>query len=488
MKFKYIFLKLNFPKHSFHVYVQRTWVFLLIIFFFINCKKLVEVDSPNTSITGTSVFDSDETSTAVLTAMYAKLSSTSNYNTKGFTTISLFSGLSSDELTLYDGVTSISYNAYYTNMLSIDNGGFDYWNIIYPYIFTCNSAIKGLNESESLNSLVKQQLMGEAKFMRAFFYFYLVNFYGDVPLALSEDYKINSVLTRAPKAQVYQQIISDLKDAQTLLANKYVSSDVKSSTTERVRPNKWAATALLARVYLYTGEWANAEDQTTAVINNTALYILNTLDNAFLKNNTEAIWQLQPVNIGWNTEDARIFILDEAQADNKPVYLSRSLLNAFEINDNRRTNWVKDTIIGTVTYSYPYKYKSAKQDDPVIEYLMMLRLGEQYLIRAEARAQQNNISGAQSDLNKIRVRAGLPNTSSSDKSSLLAALLHERQVELFTEFGNRWLDIKRTNVIDVIMNISSPLKGGSWEQYKQWYPIPLTEILRNPNLVQNVGY
>jgi len=119
---------------------------------------------------------------------------------------------------------------------------------------------------------------------------------------------------------------------------------------------------------------------------------------------------------------------------------------------------------------------------------MVLRLAEQYLIRAEARAQQNNVGGAQSDLNTIRTRAGLPNTTANDKTSLLAAIIHERQVELFSEWGHRWLDLKRSGNLDAMMAVVAPAKGATWSSNWQWYPIPSYEIVQDPNLVQNPGY
>jgi len=456
----------------------------------VGCNKLVEVAPPVTSITDDNVYASDATAIAVLTGIYGQLSTTSNYNSMGLTTISLFSGLSSDELTLFGGGTG-NYNAYYTNNLSVGAGGFEYWNNIYPYIFTCNSAIEGLASGSSLTPAIKRQLEGEAKFMRALFYFYLVNLYGDVPLALSTDYSLNGLLSRSSKAQVYSQIVNDLKDAQTSLSADYLDPTLLNTTNERVRPTKWAAAALLARTYLYTQNWDSAEVQSTSVINNLSMYGLDSLNGVFLANSTEAIWQLQPVNTGWNTEDARVFIIPSTGPDPfaYPVYLSPQLLNSFESTDLRRTNWIDSTIVAGNTYYFPYKYKVNLQGAPVMEYLMMLRLGEQYLIRAEARAYQGNTTGAVQDLNIIRIRAGLPPTTAASQSDLIAAIQHERQVELFTELGQRWLDLKRTGSVDSVMNSVCPLKNGSnWVTNQKLYPIPLGDIQRDPNLVQNPGY
>ena len=144
----------------------------------------------------------------------------------------------------------------------------------YNFIYLCNSAIEGLNSSTDLTPAVKEQLLGESYFMRAFFYFYLVNLYGDVVMPLTSNYKVTESLPRTPKEEVYQQIISDLHTAQQLLNINYVDGTLLNITTERTRPTQWAATALLARTYLYTGNWAGADSAATAILNNVSLYSL----------------------------------------------------------------------------------------------------------------------------------------------------------------------------------------------------------------------
>lgn len=461
----------------------------------VSCKKYIEVDPPIDRVSEASVYETDATASAVLTGLYTNLSSSSD----AFMEISLSSGLLADEYTLYDGNTNTIYLEHYSNSLDVINGGSHMWSKAYAYIFSCNSAIEGLTISSSLTPAVKQQLVGESKFLRAFFYFYLVNLYGNVPLALTTAWQVNSALPRSPKVKVYEQIISDLKDAQRLLSSNYLKADAYSSyligTEERVRPTKWAATALLARTYLYAGNYADAEVQASLLIDNTSLFGLTDLNNTFLKNSKEAIWQLQPVNTGWNTEAAKQLIIpDSGPSVLNPVYLSDKLMNSFDTNDLRKSkgNWVNNVTVSGIDYYFPYKYKSATLDDFVTEYLMVFRLGEQYLIRAEARAHQNNIDGAKADLNAIRNRAfSTPHpTSANDKASLLSEIFHERQVELFSEWGHRWLDIKRTNSVDSVMNIITPLKtnGAQWKSYQQLYPIPSGDIKLDPQLDQNPGY
>jgi hypothetical protein len=115
---------------------------------------------------------------------------------------------------------------------------------------------------------------------------------------------------------------------------------------------------------------------------------------------------------------------------------------------------------------------------------VILRLAEQYLIRAEAEANLDNLIGAITDLNMIRNRAGLPNTTASDKTTILLAIENERQAELFCEGGNRWFDLKRTNRANKILSSEK----ANWKQSAALYPIPQTEINADPNLTQNIGY
>lgn len=467
---------------AFVVYISST----------ISCKKLIEVDPPITSTTGATVFNNDELAIAALTNIYSAQSElNSDFGNGGFTSQSLFGGLSADELVLFD-LTKAAFYQYFTNSLT-SNSQSNLWYTIYPIIFVTNSAIEGLNISDNVSIAVKQQLIGEAKFMRAFCYFYLVNLYGDVPLVTTTDYKLNSAVSRNTKVDVYKQIVSDLKEAEELLSEDYLNATLLQSTTERVRPTKWAAAALLARVYLYTEDWSNAETESSVVINQSSLFNIVPLNEVFLKNSSETIWALQPVGANQfsNTGEGNLFILPDAGPDDfqYPVYLSNNVVNSFEAGDERKDQWTGNVTVGNEMYYYPFKYKIGRANASATqEYIMVMRLAEQYLIRAEAKAHQNNLSGAAEDLNTIRTRAGLSNTTASTQSALLDAVMHERHVELFTEWGNRWLDLKRTGRADAVMSAVAPSKGGTWETTDQLYPIPQSELNANSNLVQNPGY
>lgn len=476
------------------------WALLLFVCLS-SCKKYVDVDPPVTQIVGSVVFNNNVSAAAAMSGVYDQMIRGSGQFSSGTASISLECGMMADEFKNYYS-SSIPYSQFYSNALTSSSATGTsnnyFWLELYSEIHACNAVTEGLAKSTGVTPAIGKELTGEAKFMRAFLHFYAVNLYGDVPLVLTSDYLTNNTISRTPKVQVYRQIIQDLKDAQIALSDNFVDAS-GLTTIERIRPNKGAATALLARVYLYFGDLSNhdatmyksAEDQATAVINNTAKYSLSTdLTQPFLANSTEAIWQLKPVNPVFNTYDAYYFVLLGAPGTSRnPVALSTNLVSSFETNDKRFTTWVGTKTSGANTYYYPYKYKVNAQNKSLTEYLMVLRLSEQYLIRAEARAEQGNVSGAQSDLNSIRTRAGLPNTTANDKISLLTAIAHERQVEMFTEWGHRWLDLKRTGTVDAVMSVLTPAKGGgAWDPNKALMPLPLGDLQADQNLTQNPGY
>jgi hypothetical protein len=473
----------------------------ILLLSFTGCTKFIDVDPPANTVNAGNVYESDQTAISVLTGIYTNFSldngSMFGGTASGLPLMSLYPSLSADELTLYPGTENLELVDYYMNDLKANNvSTTNFWSKTYKYIFVLNSAIDGLSISTGLTPVVKTQLSGEAYFLRAFCYFYLVNLYGDVPLILSTDYSVTSLQSRVAKADVYVQIKKDLLQAQSLLSADFLDNKLLSKTADRVRPTQFAATALLARMDLYTNDYVNAELESSKVINNKGEFDTVPLNDVFLKNSKETIWALQPVgNItDQNSGEGKLFIIPESgpQTYMNEVYLNDRLRNSFESGDQRLTNWISSIDVLGVTYYFPYKYKIGFEDTPTAENPIILRIAEQYLIRAEARAQQNNLSGAIADLDVIRERAGLPSiaitTPGIGKLDLLTAILHERQVELFTEWGHRWLDLKRTGTIDDVMKVEAPLKGGVWDNHSALYPIPLSEIQNNPNLVQNKGY
>lgn len=451
------------------------------------CKKLVQIPPPISSITTSQTFSTDREATEAMAGIYNSMINAGETATNGDATI--YCGASADELQFFT-VGDPSHDQFQENALFPNNDHTaQFWVSMYSLIYGCNAVLDGVTHSTSIHDSVKNELTGEAKFVRAFSYFYLTNWFGDVPLVKTIDYNKTSLLTKSPTDTIYSAIIADLKDAEVRLA-----ADYSAGLSQRVIPNRWAASALLARVYLYRGNWSGAVTEASKVINNVSLYQLAAhLNDVFLANSSEAIWQLQQSNQNYpynaTPEGSQII----PYPGNPPyVTIAPSLINAFEGSDQRKSTWVDSISYFGTTYYIPYKYRigSAQAEVNGVDsaYYMVLRLGEQYLIRAEAQAQGSGggISAAISDLNIIRSRAGLqPYAGAISPNSVLGAVYHERQVELFTEWGHRWLDLKRWGIAQQVLSANKNIQIKSTQLL---YPIPPNEIQSDPNLKQNPGY
>ncbi|MBO9730202.1 MAG: RagB/SusD family nutrient uptake outer membrane protein [Chitinophaga sp.] len=386
---------------------------------------------------------------------------------------------SADELIDYTD----SYTDYYTNNIKVDDAWNDLiWSGYYSTIYNANAILEALENNSALSGGFKTQISGEALFIRAYCYFQLVNLYGDIPLLTSTKVNLNATTPRTSTSIVYTQIISDLKNAQGSLSDAYV-------TKERVRANKSAATALLARIYLYNKKWEDAETQATAVINNPQYALCTDLDSVFLANNQESILQLWVQN-GYTDLAAQII-----PSFNPLLTYIPSFIDSLEPGDKRQEKWIDSLPYNGVTYYYPYKYKLNGTPTSSSEYFVVMRLAELYLIRAEARINNNKIADGVKDLNILRNRArqtpsiSIPNPLPDlplnlSLNNALAAVAKERKNELSSEECHRWFDLKRTGGINSI----SSQKPGNWRANVSAYPVPLIEISANPTLVQNPGY
>lgn len=453
---------------------------LLLMFFASSCKKFVEIDSPRTDLIKATVFASDATAEAAMLDIYYRSGNSSDFSFSAgsFISISHLGAICSDEeINYYTGGPEFTAEVkqFADNAILSDNSNLlRLWSGFYSCLYGVNAIIEGLAlPSSQVSENKKKQLEGEAKFIRAFCYFYLVNLWGDVPLITSTGYQVNNTMTRTAEEEVYGQIIKDLTDAQNLLPDDY-----SFAGNQRIRANKYAAIALLARAYLHKGEWANAEQQATQVINATALYGMTVnLAEVFRITSSEAILQF------WSESTANERSLFNVVSTG-PSYgsLRPAIANSFEAGDQRWAVWGRSRIINNVTYYYSLKYLTFPT--PPIDYFTVLRLAEQYLIRAEARAQLNNTDGAKSDINVIRHRASLGDTPANDKASLLLAVEEERKHEFFNEWGHRWFDLKRSGRADAVL---ASVKS-QWKSTAALFPIPQVQIVNNPAVTQNPGY
>lgn len=455
-----------------------------------SCKKLIEIGEPINTITTNEMFDNNAQAEWAINGVYSKLThgiesytraNAENTFSTGWATLA--GGLSSDELVTTQ--SSTHYGRFSQNSLDVNvQQAHTIWTSAYKIIFDANAVIEGLDAatSKQLTDSVKSHIKGEALAIRAFCYFNLVNFYGDLPIVLTPDFNATNRLSRSPVSKVYEQIIADLVVARSLLSDNFAVGK-----NERVRITKWFAEGLLARAYLYTTDYQNAIIAATNVIGQNNLFIVEgDMANVFLTTSKEAIFQLKPVTtnrvLNRATPESALF-----NSFLQTIFMSNSIMNAFEQGDLRRTIWLAERTAGNFI---PNKYKVSVTDPTQKEYYMVMRLAELYLIRAEAKIQLSsaNKSAAIDDLNVIRERAQLKKLEYTlTPEDVIAAVEQERRMELFAEWGHRWFDLKRNGkAVEVLSQM--PHKQPWVGDFQLLYPISEHEININKNLDQNPEY
>jgi hypothetical protein len=437
-----------------------------------SCNKLIEIPPSKNQIESSVVFQDSTTATAALLGAYYTLG-TAHTSMK-------FISLYADE---FSSTSAAAVNIEYANgsLLSTNSTNATLWSSLYSVIFQSNSVLEGVQNASRLSISAKTRLSAEARFLRAYAHFYLLNFYDHVPLVLSTDVDLNRTITQASADEIYNRITQDLREASESLGTNYQGSG-------RVRANQYAAAALLARIYLYRQNWQQAADHATKVISSGS-YNLQTVkpEDVFLSTSPEAILQFWVIN-GFLTDVAQLI---PSTAATLPVYpIHSSLYQAFEASDQRKSKWIGLNTVNnsgqTTVYPYPAKYKARVVATTRPEFIMALRLGEQYLIRAEAMANLNQVPQAVDDLNMIRTRSGLaPINRNISQTACLEAIAKERRIELFGEWGHRFLDLKRTAKLDQVIGTLKP----AWKaSVSKAFPIPNNEIIYNNKLKQNDGY
>ncbi len=437
-----------------------------------SCESFLDIDPPKDQVSAESAFQDETSAEATILGVYSNMNNFNNQFGSGLLAILMASA--ADDY--YSAFTS--YDEYKLNNITPNSSYLDrLWTQPYATIGHCNKVIEGVNNS-SLSDDVKKQISAEARFTRSLHYFYLVNLFQKIPLITSTDVNSTNDQGQVNPAEIYDFLVQDLKQAELDISDEYQGE-------ERIRPNKKAVSALLARVYLYKEDWENAELSASKVIEDSRYALLENLNQVFLKTSNEAIWQIQTVNTstaGVNTWEG--FTMVPVNATARGYYnVFAPTMNSFEAGDKRKSDWLKPYTIASGTFYTPYKYKIRTSiGNPVMEYNMVLRTAEQYLIRAEARLKLNKIKPSLDDVNAIRKRAGLNLLPESiSPANLSMAIEKEKHLELLGEWGHRWFDLNRTKRAVTVLSQTK----GNFTQDDARIPIPQSILLSNPNLNQN---
>ena len=450
------------------------------------CEDFLEIPAPTNSVTGETVFLNKGTIDKLMNNMYYNWANSSGLALQYSRSAEFFSDNAYNP-------TGVSFYPEMTGVLTPEtsamSGGL--WGTWYTTVYGANLILEGLPDAPGItDEAVRNAYMGAALTIRAGAHYYLARTFGDVPINLTADVDENSFKPRVPVAEVYAQVIADLNEAMTLLPET-------SAGNKRYIDNKYIPQALLARVYTTMGNWTAAETAANAIIASGKYQLLTNLADVFYRTSNEVVsslgntWAFSAAYQNRSLLGTGFDPVNTATQGSYPA-LSEDLLNSFETGDNRKTVWVN--LENSGNYSNPdnryFSIKFLHTSVPVVagkeQDYVFIRLAEMYLIRAEARARQNNLTGATSDLNVIRNRAGLPNTTATSQTDLINAIIKERRVEFFHEGGYRWDDLVRTGTADDVIS-ALPWKIDC-DSYQTLWPIPLAQLNLNNNLEQNPGY
>lgn len=438
---------------------------ILLIFVMIvawSCDVL-EVE-PKSSIEASTAFKTKEDIEKGILGAYSYFPAFSYYGRSNV----IFPDLAADNLSHPIGATASEYREIANNNILPENGSVGgMWSIMYGGINVANNVIDKVPGIENMTEAEKNAALGELYFIRALNHFNLLNYFGAIPIKTLPTVGVGNLdAPRDPVDQVYSQIINDLVFA----------SENLSASGNKVRTSKYAAKALLARVFLYIGDYDQAVTFATDVIDNGGYTLLGNYADIFAADlSSESIFEIYFSQ----TERNRIaeYNFPTSLNGRREVEPSASLLAAYETGDARYEASI--AFAGTSAYAIKYDDLSLGADNVIV-----LRLADMYLIRAEAEAHKTapNIAAIQSDINKIRLRANLTPTSETSPAQLLRIIEKERRIEFAFE-GHRWFDLVRTGrAIAVLPNVNGV--------NQTLFPIPSDEIQTNnhPGMTQNPGY
>lgn len=378
------------------------------------------------------------------------------------------------------------------------------WNSCFTTISRCNNILSRI-EDASINESLKSQFKGEALFLRAYCYFYLVRLFGDLPVIetafRSPDEISGYDMSRKTAGEVYQLIISDLNSAADLLQGITGLSKSRAS---------WgAAETMLGKVYLTQKEYVLAATVLKEVIDGNGYSLETSYESLFTNGNDEleeSVFEIKYMsgNVGEGNYFSSMFTpfmfdmaifpgnMTGAQGGFIPT---SDMAMAYETGDLRRTTSIADSVL-LKNGSYAKEFYGLKFVDFTTGIVgdgginfTSLRYADVLLMYAEALNETDKTADAHQYLNMVRNRVGLASLNGLSKSALTQALENERRVEFVYE-GHRWFDLVRTGRAKAVMNnyFTQNGLGHSVEDYELLMPIPQREIDIDPKLEQNPEY
>lgn len=425
---------------------------------FLQACDVTDLDglNPDTSVPANGAINNLQSARAAMNGMYDEVQD----NTLHEDGINFLAQIYSDEA-IFTGTFPTRFEFATLNVFPSNTTYAAVFSDFYDAINVANSLIDLLPQVDdpSITPEILNDFLGQARMARALMYHYLVSYHGDVPLILEPTVDVGEKLNVpvTPAAQVWDQIIEDLTFAENNITE-----------TGQGRFTSQAASALLARVYLYLEDWSNALAKAETVLGNG----FDLTQFPYLED--------EIMYIRFTTADGNVlnFYYGPSELGGRhDVEPSAKLLAAYEEGDLRRDQSVDDSFErATVPFCVKYDDFAAGISGTGTDPVFLFRYAEQLLIAAEAAAELGQFDVASDYFNQVRARAGLPElTLTAD--NYLDRILQERLVELALEGPHRWLDLRRTG------RALQEIEG--YQPCNDDWPIPQRDIDRNPNLTQN---
>jgi hypothetical protein len=436
------------------------------------CEKQLGLD-PTTAVDAATALNSPEKIESAIVGAYAKLDNPALYGTNFILLPEL---LASDNYVLWQGTFTSYRDVFRRQMVNNNTEANRTWREAYQTINFTNLILEALPIVADAD--LKQQYEGEAKFIRGALFFELVRLYAlpvqagannlGVPITLTANKTPGQAaqqIARSTVGEVYAQVLADLRAAEELLP--------KVNERGAGRVSKYSARAMLARVYLQQGDFAEARNLANDVIENSGASLTAAVTGPFrTRNSAESLFEIQQndqYNAG-TANDGLATFFGPSEFARGDVAVLEPFLSLYNTTDTRFTLLFTEDQGGRAGRIRTTKWNNFGQNIPII------RLAEMYLIRAETNLELGTSTGAAplNDVNTIRTRAQVePLTSVT-----IDDVLRERQLELAFE-GFRVHDLRRrqrsTGTLD-------------WNSPRLVFPIPIYDINLNSALIQNPGY
>lgn len=484
---------------------QTALLVIITLLSLISCENFLTEELKGSFSTET-FYKNEVQATQIINGAYNGIAFTNTNNA-----IWVFGDVASDDAVKGGNPGDQAEISYIDDFTADSNNGFirTYWQFAYESITRANTVIAGV-PAISMDEALKARILGEAKFIRAYTYFNLVNIFGKVPMKLSPPVTQEAIhVPLSEVAAIYIQIEKDLTEAAAVLPPAY------SSPADKGRATKGAALGMLGKVSLYQQKWSEALGYFQQ-LDNLVIYGLlpNYADNFKLafENSQESVFEIQHL-AGQSPGTGSPLNQWFAPSVNGGYYFNaptQELVNAFEIGSGGEVDPRLDASIGREGQLWlngepfssgwsPTGYLTKKHQQPLSEVsaalagdadlnYIYLRYADVLLMKAEAFIEINNADSAKANLNKVRQRARasysgtppadlLPDITTNDTNLLREAIRKERRVELSQEF-HRHFDLMRWGKAAA----ESVLGEDFNYEENRYFPLPQEEIDSNQAL------